>query len=728
MSVKGVAIKSLRRAIGCCVLTLAVTALSAAAASASTFYVATGGNDANACTAAVAPCKTIAAAVAKSGLVVGSATIEVGPGIYTEPLLLENSADDGITINGAGSGAGGTEISGFAKAASPTVRMSLPGSGARLSNLSVVNPAEDTQSAISVSADAILDNVVVSMRAASKAPGIESSSLGSITMSGGAVVMESGSEGPAIASHLTPLTLNGTAITVAPGATSGGVVATGGTASLTNTTIALGPNSQSYGVGVELASASLSNVSIVQEGAGPSAGGLALFLPEPASINGVRITMANAANAAVAVRQALGAANFERLEVGGAWTGPAYQSEGGQTTLADSRLVTSPAGIAFALAYVGFGEGPGLLVQRSVVQAAPTAVPGALLAINGSVALDSSELLGGTKGIFFQHGASKQRTLTVASSTIDAGNLGIADGPGVPDIEVGVGGSASVANVSVAGSILLEPQRATVGPGGNSANISCSYSDVPSQTQAASGTEGSIECANGTSGNTSSAPAALFSAPLTSYQLNPSSSAVDSVPAGTVRLPFGTISNTDLAGNPRTLDGNGDCVAVLDRGALELQGHAAACPAIIAPPHPALKPVAGVISALTINPRAFFAAPSGATVSAAGARARRKYGATIAYRDSQAATTTFTVVRESGGRRQGRSCRTPSRSNRHGRRCTLVTTLGTFTHVDVAGADSLRFSGRLHGRRLASGAYRLRAVARNAAGSGATVGTAFSIR
>jgi hypothetical protein len=48
--------------------------------------------------------------------------------------------------------------------------------------------------------------------------------------------------------------------------------------------------------------------------------------------------------------------------------------------------------------------------------------------------------------------------------------------------------------------------------------------------------------------------------------------------------------------------------------------------------------------------------------------------------------------------------------------------------VDVAGANSVRFSGRLKGKALAKGAYKLQAVPRTAAGGGATVSKSFTIK
>ena len=231
---------------------------------------------------------------------------------------------------------------------------------------------------------------------------------------------------------------------------------------------------------------------------------------------------------------------------------------------------------------------------------------------------------------------------------------------------------------------------------------------------------GAISCAGGAAGNTEAgALTSLFSEPL-SYQLSPASSAVDTVPASALSLPGGVApSATDAAGNQRVVDGNGDCVAVQDKGALELQGHAAACPKA------AVLPAAGIISALTISPSPFSAAPSGATISR---KAKKKYGATISWRDSQAATTTFTVLRGLTGRTRGHSCTKPSKKNKHGKRCTYYSSVGTFTHADIAGANHVHFSGRIKGRRLAAGSYRLKALAHNAAGNGPAALKTFKIR
>jgi hypothetical protein len=107
---------------------------------------------------------------------------------------------------------------------------------------------------------------------------------------------------------------------------------------------------------------------------------------------------------------------------------------------------------------------------------------------------------------------------------------------------------------------------------------------------------------------------------------------------------------------------------------------------------------------------------------------KKRYGTSISYRDSEAATTTFTVLQKITGRKQGKSCKKPSKSNKHRKPCTLYVTMGSFSHTDLAGVNTLHFSGRLKGKKLPSGSYRLRVVPRNAAGTGATVVASFTIK
>jgi hypothetical protein len=111
------------------------------------------------------------------------------------------------------------------------------------------------------------------------------------------------------------------------------------------------------------------------------------------------------------------------------------------------------------------------------------------------------------------------------------------------------------------------------------------------------------------------------------------------------------------------------------------------------------------LSRVTASRRAFAAAAHGGSTGGTG-------GTTISYKDTAAATTTFTVLaKRSGIRSAGGGC-VARRSGKHGRSCTRWVAVGSFTHTDVAGFNTFTFTGRVHGRKLAKGSYRLRAVAR----------------
>ena len=144
----------------------------------------------------------------------------------------------------------------------------------------------------------------------------------------------------------------------------------------------------------------------------------------------------------------------------------------------------------------------------------------------------------------------------------------------------------------------------------------------------------------------------------------------------------------------------------------------------IAPP-PAPTQAVDVIANLKITPSTITAARKGPTVTAAR---RSRPGAIVSYTDTQPARTTFTVQRPERGRVHGGKCLRPSRRNRNGKRCTRYLGIGSFTHTDTAGANKLRFTGRIRGRRLAVGSYRLRAVPQNAAGLGPAAVVLFRVK
>lgn len=100
------------------------------------------------------------------------------------------------------------------------------------------------------------------------------------------------------------------------------------------------------------------------------------------------------------------------------------------------------------------------------------------------------------------------------------------------------------------------------------------------------------------------------------------------------------------------------------------------------------------------------------------ARLRRRGGTTVRYRLSEAARVAFRIERAAAGRRAGGRCLRPTRRRRRAPRCRRHVALrGGFARPGNAGVNAFRYSGRLRGRRLASGRYRLTALATDAAGN-----------
>jgi len=113
------------------------------------------------------------------------------------------------------------------------------------------------------------------------------------------------------------------------------------------------------------------------------------------------------------------------------------------------------------------------------------------------------------------------------------------------------------------------------------------------------------------------------------------------------------------------------------------------------------------VTRLRLNPAAFRAAKSGRSVKAAAVRT----GTRVSYAVNVATSVRFTVQRANRGRRVGRRCLETSRANRTRKRCTHFTRVpGSFTRARTAGLDRFAFTGRLAGRALRAGRYRLLAT------------------
>jgi hypothetical protein len=148
--------------------------------------------------------------------------------------------------------------------------------------------------------------------------------------------------------------------------------------------------------------------------------------------------------------------------------------------------------------------------------------------------------------------------------------------------------------------------------------------------------------------------------------------------------------------------------------------------AIDIPPIPATGPDPRLaIDGLQIVPSAFRAALRGPSVKPANV----KPWARVSYSVAIPAKMSFSFERPRFGRRSGAGCAKPAPSNRGNKRCVrYLPVKGSFTRTRPAGGDRFTFTGRLLGRRLKAGRYRL--VARAGAGgrTGASARAAFQIQ
>jgi hypothetical protein len=112
------------------------------------------------------------------------------------------------------------------------------------------------------------------------------------------------------------------------------------------------------------------------------------------------------------------------------------------------------------------------------------------------------------------------------------------------------------------------------------------------------------------------------------------------------------------------------------------------------------------ITSLSLSSKAFRAAKSGPAFVAA----RAGVGAFLSFRLSEAGTVKFTIDRSAAGRAVSGKCVKPTRSNRTRRSCTRwVAAKGSFTVRGKRGANRIKLRGRIGGKTLRPGSYRLNA-------------------
>jgi hypothetical protein len=92
-------------------------------------------------------------------------------------------------------------------------------------------------------------------------------------------------------------------------------------------------------------------------------------------------------------------------------------------------------------------------------------------------------------------------------------------------------------------------------------------------------------------------------------------------------------------------------------------------------------------------------------------------GSQLSYVVNEQARATFSIQSPRAGRLVAGHCQRPSHANRAQPRCRRWATLGRLTNAGHAGLNKKHFAGRLRGRALRPGRYRITLVAKDAAGN-----------
>jgi hypothetical protein len=141
-------------------------------------------------------------------------------------------------------------------------------------------------------------------------------------------------------------------------------------------------------------------------------------------------------------------------------------------------------------------------------------------------------------------------------------------------------------------------------------------------------------------------------------------------------------------------------------------------------------PALATVSGLAFSNTTFAAESSGP--SATNARKKAHRGTQVSFRLNVAASVRFTVTQRLKGRKvkHGKKtvCAKPTKKNRKRKSCTRVVTLkGSFTRIGGAGKNSFHFTGRLNGRKLKPGNYRLVATPTAGGKTGKSTSSGFRI-
>jgi hypothetical protein len=127
------------------------------------------------------------------------------------------------------------------------------------------------------------------------------------------------------------------------------------------------------------------------------------------------------------------------------------------------------------------------------------------------------------------------------------------------------------------------------------------------------------------------------------------------------------------------------------------------------------------LSAARLSRTVFRAENQGASLAA-----KTQRGTDVGYRDSEASTTTFAVLKAVVGHEKGKRC-VAGRPGKHQELCTRYVSVGSFTHQDQAGNVKVHFTGRVGGHKLKPGRYIVALTPQANGNTGPTVKLSFRI-
>jgi serralysin len=279
------------------------------------------------------------------------------------------------------------------------------------------------------------------------------------------------------------------------------------------------------------------------------------------TLRNVVIDMQDSSNTTSAV-YAHGTATLDHTNISGNWVGGGVNARA-SVLVEDSSIVAGlgvPSNAAVTIIGGSSGNPRTLTIQRSRLSY-PSTSSGRVVSgsAEADILVDSSLLTGGAIGVEGSAGPGSTPgvvNVEVRNSTIDPGDAGGSSGLGVSMTSGTV--SSAPASALVDSSIILADQSAS----GSFGTVLCNYSDVHSNQAS-----GGVTCGSSSTGDTYIGESLFTNAAGGDYHLAAGSAAIDS---GNPAALSGSESTTDLEGHGRVLDGNGDCTARRDRGALEV--------------------------------------------------------------------------------------------------------------------------------------------------------------